>query len=320
MSGTSRYILRRLIQNILLLFVITVLSFAFMRLAPGGPESFIGADDPKMSPDLRSRIRAEYGLDDPIPVQYWNWLSHVLQGDFGRSFIDQRPVLDKIAERLPATITLNLATIFVGLFGIPIGILAAVKRGGLFDRFMAIFNSLGNSVPHWWLGLIILIFIAAPTGLLPLGGMYTIGKENDIMDRLWHLLLPATIAALGDWITLSRYLRSSILEVIRLDYIRTARAKGMNERVVLWRHAFRNALIPIVPFFVFSIAGLISGAVIYENTFSWPGIGRMAVQAAFQRDYPVVMALTIIGSFLTITGLIIVDIIYTLVDPRVKYT
>ncbi|MBI1801279.1 MAG: ABC transporter permease, partial [Chloroflexi bacterium] len=247
------------------------------------------------------------------------WLAHVAQGDFGRSFIDQRPVMDKIAERLPATLTLNLATLLISLLGIPMGILAAVKRGSWLDRGLAIFNAVGNSAPHWWLGLLILIFIAAPTKLLPLGGMYSIGKENDLLDRLWHLILPATIAALGDWIVFSRFLRSSILEVIRLDYIRTARAKGLAERVVLIRHAFRNALIPVVPLFVGSVTGLISGAVIFETTFSWPGIGRMAVQATFQRDFPVVMALFMIGSFLTIVGFLAVDILYTFVDPRVKY-
>ncbi|MBI3741064.1 MAG: ABC transporter permease [Chloroflexi bacterium] len=243
----------------------------------------------------------------------------MIQGDFGRSFINQRPVLDIIAERLPATITLNIATIIIGVLGIPMGILMAVKRRSLFDKAMSIFNAVGNAAPHWWLGLLAIIFIAAPTRLLPLGGMYTIGKENDILDRLWHLILPATIAALGDWIFFSRYLRSSILEVIRLDYIRTAHAKGLHERLVLSRHAFRNALIPLVPAFVGSVTGLIGGAVIFETVFSWPGIGRLAVQSTFNRDYPVVMALLMIGSLLTVIGFVIVDIVYTFVDPRVKY-
>ncbi len=288
-----------------------------MRMAPGGPGMFL--NDPKMTKADVDAVYASYGLNDPIPVQYVAWLSHVLRGDFGRSFADQRPVLDKIVERLPATIILNIATVIIGLLGIPMGLLAAVKRGSAFDRALGIFNAFANSVPHWWIGLLILLFVAAPTGLLPLGGMYTLGKEKDLLDRLWHLILPASIAALGDWILFSRYLRSGILEVIRLDYVRTAHAKGLGERAVLWRHAFRNALIPVVPFLVFSVAGLISGSVLYENTFSWPGIGRLAVQAAFQRDYPVVMALTMIGSFFTILGLILVDILYISVDPRVKY-
>lgn len=317
MTTTSRYIVRRLIQNILILLLISVLSFTLMHLAPGASWQF--SSDPRMTPADIDALRESYGLNDPIPVQYVAWLSHVLRGDFGRSLVDQRPVLDKISERLPATITLNIATIMIGLLGIPMGILAAVKRGSLFDRALGIFNALANSAPHWWIGLLIILFIAAPTRLLPLGGMYTIGKENDLLDRLWHLVLPATVAALGDWILFSRYLRSSILEVIRLDYVRTARAKGLGSGAVLWRHAFRNALIPVVPLFVFSIAGLISGSVLYENTFSWPGIGRLAVQAAFERDYPVVMALTMIGSFLTILGSVLIDLLYVLIDPRIKY-
>lgn len=317
MAGTTRYIIRRLIQNLIILWLISVIAFAITRAAPGGPAQFL--EDPRMKREDIDRINASYGLNDPIPVQYIKWFSHVIQGDFGRSFIDQRPVMDKILERLPATITLNLATLIIGFIGIPLGILVAVKHRSFVDRAVGVFNALGNSAPHWWLGLLIIIYVAVPTRLLPLGGMYTIGKENDILDRLWHLILPATIAALGDWIFFTRFLRSSILEVIRLDYVRTARAKGLAERVVLFRHAFRNSLIPIVPAFVGSITGLIGGAVLFETTFSWPGIGRLAVQSAFNRDYPVVMALLLIGSFLTIMGFILVDIVYTFVDPRVKY-
>ncbi|MBI3536939.1 MAG: ABC transporter permease [Chloroflexi bacterium] len=317
MTGTTRYVIRRVIQNLAILWLISIIAFTLMRLAPGGPAQFL--DDPRMKKEDIVRINESYGLSDPIPVQYGKWFSHVIQGDFGRSFINQRPVLDIIAERLPATITLNIATIIIGVLGIPMGILMAVKRRSLFDKAMSIFNAVGNAAPHWWLGLLAIIFIAAPTHWLPLGGMYTIGKENDILDRLWHLILPATIAALGDWIFFSRYLRSSILEVIRLDYIRTAHAKGLHERLVLSRHAFRNALIPLVPAFVGSVTGLIGGAVIFETVFSWPGIGRLAVQSTFNRDYPVVMALLMIGSLLTVIGFVIVDIVYTFVDPRVKY-
>ncbi len=320
MTGTTRYIFRRALQSVVLLFIISVIAFTLMRLAPGGPATFL--EDPRMKQADIDAINASYGLSDPIPVQYVRWFSHILRGDFGRSFIDQRPVLDKIAERLPATLTLNIAALIIGLLGIPMGIWAAVKRGGWFDRVIGFINAMGNSAPHWWIGLLVIIYVVGPHGLfpgvLPLGGMYTIGKENDLANRAWHLILPATISAWGGWIVWSRFLRSSILEVIRLDYIRTAHAKGLAERVVLIRHAFRNSLIPVIPLFVGSIAGLISGAVIFETTFSWPGIGRMAVQATFQRDYPVVMALFMIGSFLTVVSFLLVDILYTFVDPRVK--
>ncbi len=317
MTGTTRYIIRRVIQNLLILWLISIIAFAITRAAPGGPTQFL--EDPRMKQADIDAINASYGLSDPVPVQYVKWFTHIIQGDFGRSFINQRPVMDVILERLPATITLNIATVFIGLLGIPMGIMMAVKRGSWFDRAVNFFNAFGNAAPAWWLGLLIIIYVAVPTRLLPLGGMYTLGKENDILDRLWHLILPATIAALGDWIFFSRFLRSSILEVIRLDYVRTARAKGLEERVVMFRHAFRNSLIPIVPALVGIVTGLIGGAVIFEQVFSWPGIGRLAVQSAFNRDYPVVLALLMIGSFLTIMGFILVDIIYTFVDPRVKY-
>ena len=274
MTGTSRYLVRRLIQNLLILWLISVIAFAITRAAPGGPETFL--EDPRMQKEDIAAIRDSYGLNEPLPVQYYKWFTHVIQGDFGRSFIDRRPVMDKILERLPATITLNVATLVVGFIGIPLGVIMAVKRGSFFDRFMSVFNAFGNSAPHWWLGLLIIIYVAVPTRLLPLGGMYTIGKENDILDRLWHLILPATVAAMGDWIFFSRFVRSSILEVIRLDYVRTARAKGLEERIVLFKHAFRNSLIPVVPAFVGSVTGLIGGAVIFESIFSWPGIGRLA--------------------------------------------
>ncbi len=316
MTSTTRYIIRRLIQSLLLLLLISMIAFSMMRLAPGGPAMFF--EDPRMKQADIDRLNEAYGLREPIPIQYMKWLTHVAQGDFGRSFIDQRPVMDKILERLPATITLNIASLSIGLLGIPMGIMLAAKRGSWFDRGMTIFNALGNSVPHWWLGIVIIIFVAAPTKLLPLGTMYTIGKEHDILDRLWHLILPATIVALGDWIAFSRFLRSSILEVIRLDYIRTAQAKGLANRTVLMRHAFRNALIPIVPFLIGSVTGLIGGAPIFETVFSWPGIGRLAVTSTFQRDFPVVMAIFMIGSFLLVLGFLAVDIVYTFVDPRVK--
>jgi peptide/nickel transport system permease protein len=286
-----------------------------MHLSPGGPVSIM--ENPRASPSVIKAINASFGLYDPIPVQYVKWLGNLLHGDFGRSFTDDRPVMDKILERLPATLELNIASLLIGFLGIPIGVYAALRRGSWFDHVTRVLTVVGNAAPAWWIGLMILIFIAGPTGLLPLGGMYTIGKEGNILDHLWHLLLPAVIAATGDWILWSRFLRSEILEVIRQDYIRTAYAKGLNRRAVLNRHALRNALIPVVTLFSGALAGLISGAVIFETTFSWPGIGRLAVSAAFERDYPLVMALLMIGSFLVLLGNLIADVAYTWVDPRV---
>ncbi len=315
MSGTSRYVIRRGLQSLFLLWCISLVAFTIMHLAPGGPVAIM--ENPRVSPEVIKAINASFGLSDPIPIQYAKWLTSLMHGDFGRSFIDQRPVLDKILERLPATIELNVAALLIGILGIPLGIFAALRRGSRFDHAVRVFTVVGNAAPAWWIGLLILIFIAAPTHLLPLGGMYTIGKENDLIDHLWHLALPATISALGDWILWSRFLRSEILEVIRQDFIRTAQAKGLRPSAILNRHALRNALIPVVTLLSGTLAGLISGAVIFETTFTWPGIGRLAVDAAFARDYPTVMALLMIGSFLVLLGNLIADVIYTKVDPRV---
>jgi peptide/nickel transport system permease protein len=318
MSGTSRYVIRRGLQSLFLLWCISVVAFSIMHIAPGGPAAML--ENPRISPEVIKQINASFGLDDPIPIQYAKWLSSLLRGDFGRSFADQRPVMDKILERLPATIELNIASLLIGLLGIPLGIYAALKRGSAFDHSVRVFTVVGNAAPAWWIGLMILIFIAAPTGLLPLGGMYSIGKPNDILDHLWHLFLPATIGAVGDWILWSRFLRSEILEVIRQDFIRTAQAKGLKSSLVLNRHALRNALIPVVTLLSGTLAGLISGSVIFEYTFSWPGIGRLAYESAIERDYPTVMALLMIGSFLVLLGNLIADVLYTRVDPRVTLT
>ncbi len=315
MSGTTRYIIRRGLQSLFLLWCISLVAFSIMHLAPGGPLAIM--ENPRVSPEVVKAINASFGLNDPIPVQYVKWLGNLLHGDFGRSFTDQRPVMDKIVERLPATIELNVASLLIGLFGIPLGVYSALTRGSKFDHSVRVFTVIGNAAPAWWIGLMILVFIAAPTHLLPLGGMYTIGKENNLVDHLWHLALPATISALGEWILWSRFLRSEILEVIRQDYIRTAQAKGLSPSMVLNRHALRNALIPVVTLLSGALAGLISGAVIFETTFSWPGIGRLAVTSAFERDFPVVMALLMIGSFLVLLGNLIADVMYTKVDPRV---
>ncbi len=312
----AHYALRRVIQSIFLLLGVTVLTFFIQRMAPGGPVMFF--ENPRMRvADMRA-IEESFGLKEPIHVQYGKWVWSVGHLDFGRSFVDGRPVVEKIAERVPATFQLSLASFLLGLLGVPLGIYAAMRRGGLADNIIRVFTVAGNAVPHWWLGLMILIISASTVKLFPLGGMYTLGSEN-LLDRLWHMALPATIGAMGGWITFARFMRSEILEVIGQDYIRTAYAKGLTQQAVLTRHALRNALIPVVTILGGSISGLFSGAVLFEQTFSWPGMGRLAIQAAFQRDFPVLMALTVVFSVLVILGNLIADLAYGLVDPRVKY-
>jgi peptide/nickel transport system permease protein len=315
----TRYIVRRLIQSVFLLLGVTVLSYGIMRIAPGGPSQFLGGEDnPRISPEYRRQITEAYGLNEPAPVQYAKWLWNVLHLDFGRSFIDQRPVIDKIAERIPASFQLALASFLLGLLGIPLGVYAATHRGRLGDQTVRLFTVVGNSVPHWWLGLMVLIVSASTIRIFPLGGQYTIGNDT-LLDRLWHLALPATIGAMSGWITYSRFVRAELLEALGQDFVRTARAKGLPPRDVLYRHALRNALLPLATMFGGILTLILSGSLLFEITFSWPGLGRLTVEAAYQRDYPLLMASTVLGSILVILGNLLSDISYAWVDPRVRY-
>lgn len=312
----KRYVIRRGIQSIFLLLAITIIGFTLMHLAPGGPMQFY--DDPRVNPERIKELERSLGLDQPLPVQYVKWLWGIVQGDFGRSYVSRRPVLDMIAERLPATLLLSVSSMILGfLVGIPLGIYAALKRGTWFDTSVRVLTVAGNAIPHWWLALILIIFFSATLKILPSGGMYTLGNGS-IPDRLWHLILPAGLGALGAWLTLSQFLRSQVLEVLRADYVTTARAKGLRERLVMTGHVLRNAMLPIVTMMGGALAGLISGAVLFEYVFSWPGMGRLAVESVFKRDYPLLMALLIISSTLVIVGNLMADVVYGVVDPRVQ--
>ncbi len=311
----TRFILRRVIQSFFLLIGITVLTFAIIHLAPGGPATLL--EDPNIRPEYLAQIRHDYGLDEPLPIQYVKWVGSIARLNFGRSFEDNRPVLDKIVERVPATLELSLAGFLLGLFGIPLGIQAALHRGGWIDNLVRIFTVVGQALPHWWLGLMILVF-TAPYGIFPLGGMAS-PDGGGLLDRLHHLLLPAVIGSMSGWIVFSRFVRSEMLEVLQQDYVRTARAKGLGETTVRYRHALRNALLPVITILGGSLAHFFSGAVLFETVFSWPGMGRLAVQAAFRRDYPTVMALAVIFSGLVILGNLLADLAYGFVDPRIRY-
>jgi peptide/nickel transport system permease protein len=312
----TRFVIRRLIQSVFLLLGITVITFTISHLAPGGPETLL--EDPNIPAEYLIQLRADYGLDQPLPVQYAKWIGNLVGLNFGRSFEDNRPVLDKILERVPATLQLSLSGLALGLLGIPLGVEAALHRGGLVDALVRVFTVAGQAVPHWWLGLMIII-ITAPYGILPLGGIADPNRPNDVLDRLHHLALPAVITAMTGWIVFSRFVRSELLEVLGQDYVRTARAKGLTSQLVLRRHALRNALLPVITVLGNSLAPLLSGAVLFETVFSWPGMGRLAVTAAFRRDYPTVMALTVLVATLVIVGNLLADIAYGYADPRVRY-
>lgn len=313
----TRYLVRRSIQSVFLLLGISILSFGLMRIAPGGPAQFY--DDPRISPEYRAALKRSFGLDDPIHVQYGKWLLNVLRLDFGVSFIDRRPVIEKIVERIPASFQLALAGFIIGLLGIPLGVYAALRHGRWPDQFVRVFTVVGNAIPHWWLGLMLLLLFAATLRVFPLGGMYTIGKETDPLDRLWHLALPALLYGLGGWIVYSRFVRAELLDVLSQDYIRTADAKGLPARTVMIRHALRNGLMPLATMFGGILSLVLSGSVFFEITFSWPGLGRLLLDAAYQRDYPMLMAFNMLGSVLVIAGNLLSDISYGWVDPRVRY-
>lgn len=340
----TRYIIRRGIQSFFLMWLATLISFSVYQAAPGGPIQFL-EDDPKATAADSQRLARLYGLDRSIPTQYitWlageDWLPHddtwrsgrclldetrcsrgIFRLDFGRSFFYKgQPAINPILERIPATLTLAVATLILGIvIGIPLGIIAALNRGRWPDHFIRLTTVFINTVPDWWLGLLLLIFLGGYLGWVPLSGMYTIG-DGSLFDRLHHLILPALIAATGGWIGYSRILRFEMLEVLNQDYVRTARAKGAGEFLVMTRHVLRNALMPFVTGLGSIFVIFLSGAVLFETVFSWPGMGRLYITAINSRDYPVMMAVFVIGSFFGIIGLLAVDILYSFVDPRVKY-
>ncbi len=317
----TRYIIRRLLQAIPTLFGISLVSFIIIQAAPGDPVLMM-TFDPRITQETREELRHQLGLDQPLPVQYFRWLKRlVLHGDLGRSYITKRPVLEMILERVPATLTLTGTALLLGLvLGVPIGVYAAVHQRGLFDNITRFFAVIGNAIPAFWLGLILILVFAVKLRWLPSGGMYTLTLDNtfDLWDRLRHLILPASVLATGWIANLSRYMRTETLEVIRQDYIRTAHAKGLRAHTVWFVHAARNALIPLVTVLGPALGGLLAGAVITERVFAWPGMGRMTIDAVFARDYPVIMGNLIIASVLVVLGNLLSDLLYGVVDPRVR--
>src|SRR5579875_3146487 len=289
----THFIIRRIIQSIVLLLVVSMIAFFLQQVTPGGPAAF--TENPRLPASYAQAERHLLGLDQPIPVQYGKWLWQVLHFNFGRSFTDQRPVIDKIAERVPNTFELAGTALVLGLLGIPLGIVAALRRGGVYDHSLRFLTVLGNAVPIWWLGLIILVISVNTINIFPLAG-----TGDGFVGRLQHLALPAVLLATGDWLVYSRYMRSELLEVLGQDYVRTARAKGLPERTVILRHAVRNALIVIITLLGGELAGLLSIGVIIETVFSWPGLGRLGYESALSRDYPTLMALFVIGASLVI--------------------
>ncbi|HOW42639.1 MAG TPA: ABC transporter permease [Candidatus Omnitrophota bacterium] len=321
----STYIIRRLLGIIPLLFGITVVSFFIIRLAPGKPVAVEQSLNPRVSPELRLRLEKQFGLDKPLHVQYLIWMKQIVRLDFGRSYIDSRPVMEKIAERIPLTLGLNLAAlVLIFLIAVPLGVRSAIKADSAFDHSVTFLSFLFFAAPTFWLALLFMQFFSIQLGWFPISGLTSLDFEyfsawGKAGDSIRHLFLPVFVAAIGGFAGLTRYMRSNMIEALRQPYIATARAKGLPESAVLYSHALRNALLPVVTILGLSIPGLLGGSVIFESIFALPGIGRLFYEAVMTRDYPLIMAEVVITAVLTMLGNLIADISYACVDPRISY-
>ena len=323
----TRYIVRRLLQFIPLLFLISLLFFALLQVLPGGPLAAYENNPNVTSQDL-ARLEQQLGLNDPLPVKYVKWLGNVLRGDWGHSIYTQRPALQEIADRLPSTIYL-MGTAFVVslLIAIPIGLISALKQYSVFDVVATTIAFAGQSIPIFWFGLLLIILFHSTltnplTGapLLPGGGMSTLSAPFSLGDYAVHLILPVTMLALHQAAYVTRFVRASMLDVIHLDYVRTARAKGLPERAILLGHAFKNAALPLVTILALDLPNLFNGAIFTETIFSWPGMGRLFITSALQSDYPELMAILMINAALILFFNLVADVAYALIDPRIRYS
>lgn len=316
------FIARSLAQRVLLLFVVSVIAHTVIHLAPGEP-SEVDPMNPRMKPEDVAKIRAAFHLDEPLYLQYAYWVRDLFTGEL-KSFKDSQPVLPKIGRRflnsLPLFVT---STLLIWLLSFPTGIHAAVRRGSLFDRGSTVVAYALISIPGFFLSYIAILWVVDALNV-PVIGMRTFGMEGagplrQLMDRVWHLVVPSLMAGLAGTAALSRYVRSQMLEVVRQDYVRTARAKGAEEDTVIYRHALRNALLPFVTMFGLLLPGLIGGSVIFEQIFAWPGLGRLGYDAIMARDFPVILTLNFMAAVLTLLGTLVSDVLYGVADPRIRY-
>jgi len=319
------YILKRIFASVPLLIGITFISFFIMQMAPGEPMSQQMMLNPEATPQALERFREIYGLNDPIYVQYYNWLKRIAMLDFGRSFSpDRRPVFDKVTERMPITILISaLSMLLIFSVAIPIGVVSAVKQYSLFDNLTTLFVFIGFAVPTFWLAILLMLLFGVRLEWLPVSGFRSLNFDEmtafgQFIDVARHLVLPVFVSAFGGIAGISRYTRSNMLEVIRQDYITTARSKGLSERVVVYKHALRNALLPVITILGLSVPGLIGGSVIFESIFAIPGMGKLMYDAVMSRDYTVIMGTLFISSVLTLMGNLLADVGYAVSDPRIR--
>jgi peptide/nickel transport system permease protein len=307
-----------------MLLGISLVLFMVMHLAPGDPTSMRYGLNPEVSGSARDNFARMYDLDEPLAVQYMKWLKRMLSLDFGRSMIDDRPVAAKIASRLPATLLLQVSSlVLVFLIAVPLGIVSAVKRDSAMDRLTTVLVFTGYSIPTFWLALLLILFFGIKLQWLPISGMSPwymeyLGRGERFMEILRHMVLPLIVTALGSMAALSRYSRSSVIQSLKEPYVLNARARGIPENRVIWVHVLRNALLPIVTIMGLALPALVSGSFIFETIFSWPGMGRLGYEAIMSYDYPVVMGVGVIATFLTLSGILLSDIAYAMVDPRIR--
>ncbi len=317
----NAYVIRRVLGAIPLLLLVTLISYALMGLAPGGPAAVLGSQGHPVSPAVRAQLIAQLGLDKPWYVQYFVWLQALIfHGTLGVSYVDHRPVLTKLMEKIPITVAvLGLAEVLTLAIAIPVGVYAAVKRNSAFDYISTALAFAAYGIPIFWLGIVLIDVFAVHLHWFPSSGVSSLGQEHNVFDRLRHLVLPVvalTIVSLAGWI---RYERGAMLNVLGEMYVRTARAKGLPERVVVLRHALRNALLPTITLLGLTLPGLVGGAYFIEYVFSIPGMGYLGINAVFQRDYPTVMGITLVSAVLVVAGNLLADVAYAVADPRIRY-
>jgi len=314
------FIIRRVLYAIPTLIGISIITFLIARLSPGDPIRLFTFGIRDFTQEDYLRLLHAYGLDKPIPLQYVDWITKALQGNFGESLIYHRESFAMLMERVPNTLMLAVTALLLQLvIGVPLGVLAAFKRGKWVDGAIRIFGVVGHAVPPFWLGLILILLFAVQLRWLPSIGVLTVGHDQlDILDRLKHLILPSFVLALTGIANYSRILRTETLDVLAQDFVRTAHAKGLRERTVVFTHALRNALIPVVTALGGILAALVGGALVIEQVFSWPGVGQFTFQAAIAKDYPIVQAGVMFTSTILVISYLLRDLTYAIVDPRIK--
>ena len=314
------YLARRLLTLPVMMLIITIIQFGVIYLAPGDPTSVLFSEIATVTAEDAARIKELRGLDRPVPVQYVMWLGRLVQGDFGVSYLHHQPVISLIASRLPNTILLMGVALFLAVaIGIPAGVWVSLHKDTIADHIVSLLVYIGVSMPAFWFGLMLMWFFAVYLDILPATGMSSIGVPFSVADRIRHLIMPSLVLASGSMAQITRYMRSSMVETLKEDYVRTARSKGLSERVVVYKHVLRNALISVVTMLAFFIPVMFSGSFIVESVFAWPGMGRLGVNAVFSRDYPLIMGINLITVFMVLISNLGADIAYAALDPRIRY-